>query len=356
MSKFLFENIANFLLSETFRGDKIQLKHHNFDQWLYVGAYHAFKREDIMANDPNIKFKIGYSSDLTQRENTLNSGTHFKLSIIYMWPVPSAQMFETQVKRYLKYFIHPKAFDYMEIGNRDIEKTEVIWGLDLYTLVKIIRLIILKHVIEQEFVQCSARIRRIFKDFMNLPPRGFEHEGETMYANWTSRQNSIRIEHLYTYAQNNIGFQLLIVPASMYRIFDIDTNSYEGITRQSFYNYVLRDWGQNSLDYSLRNKPLSEDEDNEFDLYKGDFTSAYFRTGGTEYVYPCQILGFGKGPYEGAFFIMWLETAVDDNTVQLRDGNPVEHSYNPSRIFIRPSDIVLNTDLYPDTFNYRLRL
>ena len=142
----LYENIEDFLESDTYRGDRRPTKTRPYDQWLYLAAYHAFSLEEVKDRP---MFKVGFTGNILRRNKELEKGkeeTSFTASIVYAWPIPSAKNFETEVKRYFKKFTHEDAFSYMGLQMRKIEaKDEIIWGLKLLTLVKLIRLIILKY-------------------------------------------------------------------------------------------------------------------------------------------------------------------------------------------------------------------
>lgn len=315
---YLYNSIDDFLASDSFKGTAVPKKSRHFDQWLYIGAYHAFDIDEIIKGNPLVKFKVGYTSDIRQREVSLNSDNHYQLSIVYSWPIPNAQLFETQVFRYLKNFIHEDALP----SERLIEKTEVIWSLNLGTLIKIIRLIIYKYVVLEDFVVCSQEMKLKMKNSMVLSPRGFQYKNQFFYANLMT-QTSIKLEDIY---------------AEM------------GIVDES-YDYILTDWGYNSLDFFLSKPPVKDKVSNELNLKKGDITFGVFREDNKIIKYPLKILGFGLGPFAGFYYVQWLQ--YDEEFTPVIPVEPYDGPH-PTKQFILPEDIRIGTGKFADS-GFKLR-
>ena len=320
-SPYLFNSPEEFLASPSWQGShKIKI-HHHFDQWLYIGAYHAFPRREIIKGSQLVKFKVGYSSNLQQRERSLNSDNHFDLSIVYSWPIPNAQVFETEIFRYLRYFIHGDALP----QGRTIEKKEVIWSLNLEILIQIIRLILFKFVILKEFVPCSKEIKDKMKYTMLRSPRGFKYKDKFYHANLMTR-TSIILENIFT--EMNIP---VILPHHM----------------------IPDDWGYTALDWLLTKDPYTDSLDNVLGLKKNDLTLGVYRSDGDGKQYPLKIIGFGVGPYAGFFYVQWLK--YDENFEPTDPVEPYIGQDYPSKQFLLPEDICIGTGKFA-WLDFKLRL
>lgn len=300
---YLFNSMEAFMASPSFQGSHKVKKYHHFDQWLYVGAYRGFSKKDIIDGDLEMKLKIGFSSNLRQREASLNSDTHYKLKIVYSWPIPNAQLFETQALRYFKHFIHKDAFS----NKRTIEATEVIWSLDLLTVVKILRLIILKYAVLNDFVKCDQDLKIFYKNFMVDSPTGI-NRGKSRFANFRYKYITQNVDSLYS--------------------------QINGPEDNEFYSNVLSNWRRIPEDRKINGTVYYEDAPNELDLKKDDLTYALFANTGK--TFPIKILGFGLGPYKGAVLIQWLKyTLLDEDPIGNKD-----EAEGPE--YINPEDIRLN--------------
>lgn len=326
---YLFKSVEEFLASPSFQGSERIKMHHHFDQWLYVGAYRAFSKEEIIEGDLTMKLKIGFTTNIRQREASLNSDTHYKLKIVYSWPIPNAKLFELQALRYFKHFIHKDAFE----NNRIIENTEVVWSLDLYTVVKILRLIILKYAILNDFIQYDQDVKIFFKNFMANEPTGIQINRKSIFANFLYNDITENIDNLY----NEIKSFWLI-----------------NIDDRNFYSKTLNNWRRTFYDSDLTYVIYSTDNiPNEFSLECGDCTFAVYSEDSDDQRYPMKLLGFGVGPYEGAFFIQWLK--YDNITFQ---PDPSLQPYNgdyPAEQFIRPEDIRIGVQVIAG-LPFKLRL
>jgi hypothetical protein len=294
----LYPDVADFLLSDTFRGDKKPRQSKAYDQWLYIAAYKAYKLEELKGP---AKFKIGYTSNYGRRNNELNAGKEalsFKASIVYAWPIPSAESFESEVKKYFKHFIHKDAFEYMNLGYRVVDTpTEIIWGLKLFTLVKLIRLLILKHTILKGFVGADDNVYTQMKTFLQ-PPDCIEDD-DKRFANMMGSDYQVKVDNLIAEAQGMVGYRLLHSCRGM------GTTQYTPLTEQTFYNYVIPSWRflkSDELFYS--NIPQGNEattDENYLNLKVGDTRKFLYK--GREQ--DCTITAYGKGPYLGAYIVEW---------------------------------------------------
>lgn len=300
---YLFNSMEAFLASLSFQGSHKIKKYHHFDQWLYIGAYRGFSKRDIIDGDFEMKLKIGFSSNLRQREAQLNSDTHYKLKIVYSWPIPNAQLFETQALRYFKHFIHKDAFS----NERTIETTEVIWSLDLLTVVRIIRLLILKYAVLNDFIQCDQDLKIFYKNFMVDSPTGIRSRNKPRFANFRYKDVTEDVDSLYS----QVG----------------------GPEDNEFYSHVLSNWRRIPEDSKINGTAYDEDAPNELNLKYGDLTYALFNTK----TYPIRIEGFGLGPYKGAVYVQWLKF---ENVRDPRGYIDEADKYDPE--FIDPDYIQLN--------------
>lgn len=191
----LYDSVEEFIDSDSYKGDRYPTKKRSYDQWLYIAGHHAYTLEEIKG--PAI-FKIGYTGDINRRNSELQAGktrTSFTGSIIYAWPIPSARLFETEVKRYFKYFIHSEAYEYMRLGNRIVDtKEEFIWDLKLFTLVKLIRLLVLKFAIVNGFIGHTKDQFTRMQAFMR-PPDSID-DGDRELANFMGATYSVTVEDL----------------------------------------------------------------------------------------------------------------------------------------------------------------
>ncbi len=319
---YLFDSVQDFLASFSFNGSHSVKMHHHFDQWLYIGAYKAFSKREIEEGGIDMKLKIGYTTNIRQREVSLNSDTHYKLKMVYSWPIANAQLFETQILRYLKHFIHKDAF----LDDRKIESSEVIWSLDLITVVRVIQLLILKYAILYDFIQCDQSLKILFKNFMVSAPTGIQYRKKSRFALFIYKDVAVDIDDLFLQLQRlNISFD-----------------------DRGFYIKVLKNWRVNSFDSQLTSDIYFDgNKPNELGLSINDNTFGYYE-GKT---YPIKILGFGIGPYEGSFYIEWLPYK------NIKDPTPGPRSSNQSneQQFLKPEDIRLNLNK-ANKFQFKLRI
>lgn len=296
MDVVLYKNFEKLVISRGFRGDKYPIKDHNFDEWLYIAGFHAYTEDEMQGQ--TIKFKVGYTTNLQQRQASLNGNNLFNISIIYAWPVPNAQPIESDIKRYLKNFIHADAFNYMRLEKMVKERSEIIWNVELFTLVKIIRLIILKHAVVEDLVVASPVLKTIFSNFMDLPPEGILDK-YTMYGNEISEGRLERIADLYDYAAELTGCELLLPCNIMYEYprlvekYGLASDKYNEMTDIMFYDYILDGWKYMYTDRDLKNIPFDTTKPDGLDYNIGDSIKDP----------PSEVIGYGKGPYEGSYLV-----------------------------------------------------
>ena len=337
MSTYLYDNIEDFILSDSFRGDRYTPKERPYDQWLYIAAYHAYTFDEVKGH---AKFKIGYTRRLTARNKELQQARGerpgYSASIVFMWPIPSAQIFETEVKRYFKHFIHEEAFDCIIPELRKVQaKDEIIWGLKLFTIVKLVRLIILKTCFVERFVKCTNEQFSKMETFMQPPDKIND-----IAANMNGHSYYVDASNLVRQAEQITTYKLMVATKGMFTEFDLQRNVLDEIT---FYEYIFRGgWRFIRTDEKFKEKPY--DTVKTLLLNRNTKTFAKFTDGRA---YPCLIVGYGRGPYEGGYFIYWF--SFDDTFKPKNTFWPKDKEY-----FVAETDIVLgfNTDLQ----DFRLRL
>ena len=135
-------------LKDTFKGDKAYptKRKKKWYEFLYLSKY------DEVYNT----YKIGHSSDVLQRDNTLSTETSKRdpSKIIYTWNIPFAQRVETLVKRVFKNFIKKE-------GSEKEGRTEIISGIPLKPLVLTIRLLVLNVAFKVNYVEPDEDKMRI---------------------------------------------------------------------------------------------------------------------------------------------------------------------------------------------------
>lgn len=304
----LYPSVAEFLRSDTYRGDKKPRKIRAYDEWLYIAAFKAYNAVELRGP---AKFKIGYTTNFKRRNGELSAGKErvsFKASIVYAWPIPSAEMFETEVKKFFRHFIHKDAYKYMNLGLRIVDTpTEIIWSLKLFTLVKLIRLIILKYTILKGFVGSSDDEFARMQSFLQ-PPDCIE-DNEKRYANMMGSVYSVNLNELVEEAENIVNFYLLHSCNGMGH-----GGAYVPLTENAFYEYVIPSWQYLKSDIKLyRNIPqgnTASDDENYLGLNIGEDKQFLYQGE----VQSCRIIAYGKGPYLGAYIVRWRKNSKEDWT------------------------------------------
>lgn len=299
--KMLYKNIDAFLLSDSFLGDKDPSKIRPYDQWIYIAAYHAYTVDELKGP---AKFKFGYTTKLKERGAAHEAGkepTSFTASIVYAWPIPNAKQFETEIKRFFKHFIYKDAFQYLNLQMRTVDtRTEIIWGLKLFTIVKLFRLIILKCALQFGFVGNALDETGSFDNFM-LPPDCIVDD-EERYANYLGATRKVYVDKLILEAQYRIKYKLLNTCNAQHN------EGYVEITEDAFYNYVLGNtWKYKRNDWILKNKPYSfKPHTNLLGLSIKDIVDITIKWKGEDQ--KAEIKAFGEGPLLGAYIVRWIKT------------------------------------------------
>lgn len=311
----VFKSIEEFLLSDSFLGDRDTTKTRVYDQWLYIAAYFAYTKEELKGP---AKFKFGYTTNIKDRSKAHEAGaeeTSFKATILYSWPIPNAKQFETEIKRYFKNFIYKDAFDYLGLGNRIVDtRTEIIWGIKLFTLVKLFRLIILKCALQFGYINAPDLVP-LFDSFMPAPDCIVDDDER--YANYLGCSRKVSVKSLVMEAQYKVKYKLLNTPNGDHR------KGYTQMSETGFYKYVLQGWKYIEADHLLKNLPYSYNEVDRIGLSIGDRVNINWQS----QIHSCEIVAYGQGPLLGAYIVRWIKSE-----------NPLQ--YYSEDYIVGPSEIV----------------
>ena len=137
LQMYLYDSLQEFVDSSMFEGKRFSNARHirQWYGWLYIALPRDYPTDDV----PEQSFKIGYTYDLVRRDKQIRKDS---LSVVYCWSLPSAQVFEQEVKRLFAAY------------TKDTGKyhRETFYNIPVQTAIPIIQLIVLITCIRKRYV------------------------------------------------------------------------------------------------------------------------------------------------------------------------------------------------------------
>lgn len=178
---YLFDNIGDFFDSTIWKGQFYYTSkpYRKWFSWIYVAIYDEFGI-DVYKESNDVQIKIGHTSDITQRIESLHRSTDSDgkkqkpASILYAWSVPKSIKFENDLKHLLRSFIAGDT-----LPNR-AGASEIVIGIPIVPLINMVQLSILNTCIQERYINTDM-------EFILRPPdmitdMGEVYEGATRFA------------------------------------------------------------------------------------------------------------------------------------------------------------------------------
>lgn len=166
--KFLFDSIEQFLKTPVWEGERFyDAKHYRpWFGWIYIALFEKVSIENYKSNTPDVRFKIGRSSNIDRRNKELFRDTdeQDKSSIVFVWSVPLCIRFESDLKTLLSAFIMP------DRAEKKSGSSEIVWGIPIIPLISIIQLSILKTCLTMRYIRSDV-------EFTLRPPDTIKDKG-----------------------------------------------------------------------------------------------------------------------------------------------------------------------------------
>ena len=362
--EYLHESTDNFLRSNMFIGDRPyqQMPNETWFEWIYIAAFDGYTTEE---NTGKVKFKIGQTQDLQRRNSELqvSNDTQLACSIIYAWSVPKSKVFELDIKHFLKHFIHPESMVLLGVPKY---KTEIVWELDIVTLIKIIRVCILYTCVEQNFVPSTLRQQMILRNLMHAP-NTIKYGRELFYGSKHAVKNTCNIRDMYREIEEEfqqVGLLNQWCENARQAYFDLGVTTmtdkyllqyiFGDITADGIIDFNDRIANTRDSDILYTDKVLQKPAALQYDV------NSYIYAKYEDTYYPAQVDSYGIGPNYGAYYVRWLayKFVGADIYPRVRNGEYYAHRNQNNR---ETYDFVYEVKNFSDIYitrtprNFRLR-
>ena len=148
---YLFDSAEEFFQSQMWKGERFyEATHYRpWFGWIYVALYDDITVEDYKKDvNPDVRIKIGQTSNIDRRQRELISNSGQKASsIVFVWSVPLSIKFESDIKTLLAAFIKT---------TKQPQTSEIIRGIPITPLINIIQLSIFKTCADMKFIRTDV--------------------------------------------------------------------------------------------------------------------------------------------------------------------------------------------------------